>query len=99
MRSNIRIVIVLVSVVAAIMALILGFHVGGAAVLRVGLYSQLIGAFIGGFLAIISVNIPIKRGENAEPWLGRERLAWTVIGAGCIAWGIGESFWRWYLAH
>ncbi len=99
MRSTMRIVLYLVVGVAAVMALILGLHLGGPAVLTIGRYSQLVGAFIGGSLAIISVNIPIKRHENAEPWLGRERLAWTLIGAGCIAWGVGESFWRWYLAH
>lgn len=99
MRSTIRIVLYSVAGVAAVMALIVGLHLGGQAVLNVGKYSQLLGAFIGGFLAIISVNMPIKRGEDTEPWLGRERLAWTLIGVGCIAWGIGESFWRWYLAH
>ena len=99
MRSTMRIVLYSVAGVAAIMALILGIHPGGQAVLNIGKYSQLVGAFIGGSLAIISVNMPMKRSENVEPWLGRERLAWTLIGAGCIAWGIGESFWRWYLAH
>jgi hypothetical protein len=99
MRSLMRIVLYSVAGVAAVMALILAFHLGGPEVLSIGKYSQLIGAFTGGFLAIISVNVPFKRGENAEPWLGRERLAWTLIGAGCIAWGIGESFWRWYLGH
>jgi hypothetical protein len=99
MRSTMRIVLYSVAGVAAIMALILGLHLGGQAVLNIGRYSQLVGAFIGGSLAIISVNMPMKRSENVQPWLGRERLAWTLIGAGCIAWGIGESFWRWYLAH
>ena len=99
MRSTMRIVLYSVVGIAVVMALILGLHLGGPSVLSIGKYSQLLGAFIGGFLAIISVNIPIKRGENAEPWLGRERLAWTLIGAGCVAWGIGECFWRWYLAH
>ena len=99
MPRNVRIVIFSVSVIAVVMALILGLHVGGSAVLRIGLYSQLIGAFIGGFLAIISVNFPIRRGENAEPWLRRERLAWTLIGIGCVMWGIGECFWRYFLAQ
>ncbi len=99
MRSTMRIVLYSVAGVAVVMALILALHLGGPAVLSIGKYSQLIGAFIGGSLAIISVNIPMKRDENVEPWLGRERLAWTLIGAGCIAWGIGESVWRWYLAH
>ena len=99
MRSTVRLMLYSVAGVAVVMALIVGLHIGGRAVLNFGKYSQLVGAFIGGTLAIISVNMPMKRNENAEPWLGRERLAWTLIGAGCIAWGIGESFWRWYLAH
>ena len=102
MRSHSRTVIgsVVGSVVGIgiLMIFILGFHVGGDGVLRVGLYSQLIGAFIGGALAIISVNTPFHSGENAEPWLDRERFAWTLVGAGCIMWGIGECFWRYFLA-
>ena len=41
---------------------------------------------------------PFHSGENAEPWLDRERFAWTLVGAGCIMWGIGECFWRYFLA-
>ncbi len=99
MPRNVRTTIIAVAAVGAVMALILGLHVGGSAVLRFGLYSQLIGAFIGGFLAIISVNYSLRRGENMEPWLGRERLAWTLVGAGCVMWGIGECFWRYFLAQ
>ena len=99
MRSNVRIVIFSILGIAFVMALILGLHLGGDAVLHVGLYSQLIGAVIGGLLAVISVNMPIRRGENAEPWLGRERIAWTFVGLGCIAWGIGEGFWRYFLSQ
>jgi len=98
MRSHARTVIGSVVGVGILMIFILGFHVGGTGVLRVGLYSQLIGAFIGGALAIVSVHLPITSGEHAEPWLDRERLAWTLIGAGCIMWGIGECFWRYFLA-
>ncbi|HEV2583117.1 MAG TPA: hypothetical protein VGT44_19810, partial [Ktedonobacteraceae bacterium] len=81
MPGKVRITIGIVTAVAVVMALVLGLHVGGKAVLRIGLYSQLAGAFIGGFLAIISVNFPLRRGEQIEPWLRRERLAWTLIGA------------------
>ena len=102
MRSHSRVVIGSVVGVGILMTFILGFHLGGAGVLKVGLYSQLIGAFIGGTLAILSVNTPFPKGENegenAEPWLGRERWAWTLIGAGCIMWGIGECFWRYFLS-
>src|SRR5438128_1522121 len=99
MPRNVRTTLIAVAAVGAVMALVLGLHVGGSAVLRFGLYSQLIGAFIGGFLAIVSVNYPLRRGENMEPWLGRERLAWTLIGAGCVMWGIGECFWRYFLVQ
>ena len=53
----------------------------------------------GGIVAIVSVNIPIYFGEEAEPWLGNERLAWTLLGAGSIMWGIGECIYRYLLAH
>ena len=99
MFRNTRSVITSLAVVAAIMTLIVGFHVGGQTVLRIGLYSQLIGAFIGGCLTIASVNYPIGRRADAEPWLGNERLAWTFIGIGCIMWGIGECLWRYFLAQ
>lgn len=99
MPRNVRIVIGLIAFITVIMALILGLHVGGNAVLRVGLYSQLFGAFVGGFLAIFAANWRIRRGEDMQPWLARERLAWTLIGVGCVMWGIGECFWRYYLAQ
>ncbi|HVB74425.1 MAG TPA: hypothetical protein VNE38_12800 [Ktedonobacteraceae bacterium] len=99
MRATMRFVLYSVAAVATVMALILGLHLGGPSVLKIGRYSQLIGAFIGGLLTIISVNTSIKRNEDAEPWLGRERLAWTLTGLGCMGWGIGECFWRYYLAH
>ncbi len=99
MPRNVRVVVLVVASIAIAMTLILGLHVGGPTILRYGLYSQLIGAFIGGFLAIISVNYPARRDGNMQPWLGRERLAWTLIGAGCVMWGIGECFWRYFLAR
>ena len=33
-----------------------------------------------------------------EPWLGREKLAWTMIGCGFVAWTIGEGVWNYYLS-
>src|SRR5229473_1706226 len=94
-----RYLIVALGALALLMAAILGFHLFGPAILKFGLYSQLFGALLGGMLAVISVNIPIRFGEEAEPWLGRERLAWTLIGAGAIFWGLGEVAYRYELAH
>lgn len=99
MHSHFRAVIGSVSGVAILMIFLLGFHLGGQDLLHVGVFSPLTGAFIGGTLALISVNTQFRRDENAEPWLGRERLAWTLIGCGCIAWGIGECFWRYYVSQ
>ena len=98
MRSYSRAVIGSVIGVGVLMIFILGFHLGGDGLLKVGLYSQLLGAFIGGTLALLSANIRFQPAETAVPWLGRERLAWTFIGCGCILWGIGEYFWRYYLS-
>src|SRR6185312_442064 len=94
LNSRSRYLIIAIGVIAILMIAILGFHLFGATVLKYGLYSQLFGALLGGVLAIISVNIPVRRGEEAEPWLGRERLAWTLIGAGAILWGLGEVVYR-----
>lgn len=99
MPRNVRTVIIAVACIAAVMALILGLHVGGPTVLRFGLYSQLIGAFIGGFLTIFAANARVRRNEEMEPWLARERLTWTLIGVGCVMWGIGECFWRYFLSQ
>ncbi len=99
MRLHFRAVLGLVSGVGILMIFILGLHLGGESLHPVGVYSPLLGAFIGGTLVLVSVNIPFRREENAEPWLGRERLAWALIGCGCIGWGIGECFWRYYVAQ
>ena len=98
MRSHSRAVIGSVVGVGILMIFVLGFHLGGDGIFKVGLYSQLLGAFIGGTLALLSVSSLFRPNEPAEPWLGRERLAWAFIGCGCILWGIGECFWRYYLA-
>ncbi len=98
MYSHRRAVIGSVSGVGILMIFILGLHLGGERVVKVGLYSQLVGAFIGGILTLISIHTPFRRGEDAESWLGREQLAWTFIGCGCMVWGIGECFWRYYLS-
>jgi hypothetical protein len=69
------------------------FHLGGIT----WEFSQLAGAIVGGTIALISVNQPVREGDAVEPMLGRERLAWTLVGCGLISWGIGESFWRYYI--
>ena len=69
------------------------FHLGGIT----WEFSQLAGAIVGGVIALVSVNVPVREGDAIEPMLGRERLAWTLVGCGLISWGIGESFWRYYI--
>ncbi|GAC1661302.1 MAG: hypothetical protein NVS9B9_22920 [Ktedonobacteraceae bacterium] len=68
-------------------------HLGGIA----WQFSQLLGAIVGGTIALVSVNRHVREGDAIEPMLGRERLAWTLVGCGLISWGIGESFWRYYI--
>src|SRR5579859_2217132 len=68
-------------------------HLGGIA----WQFSQLLGAIVGGTIALVSVNRHVREGDAIEPMLGRERLAWTMVGCGLISWGIGESFWRYYI--
>ncbi len=99
MPSHFRTVIWTLVGIGVLMILNLGFHLGGDALLPIGRFFPLLGALIGGILALICVNTPFRRGENAEPWFGRERLGWTLIGCGFIGWSIGESFWRYYVAH
>ncbi|MEO7021725.1 MAG: hypothetical protein ABI234_16345 [Ktedonobacteraceae bacterium] len=74
------------------------FHLGGTVALRVGQFSPLTGAFIGGILVLISVLAPIRRGESAEPWIGAEKLGWMFIGLGVILWGLGETSWRYSIS-
>jgi len=99
MLSHSRTILGTIAGIAILMVFILGFHVGGPVVVRIGLFSPLLGAFIGGTLTLISVQVPLRRDGNSEPWLNSEQLAWTLIGCGCIAWGIGECFWRYNLAQ
>src|SRR5450759_5862772 len=69
------------------------YHLGGTA----WRFAQLAGAIVGGVIALVSVNVPVREGDAIEPMLGRERLAWTLVGLGLISWGVGESFWRYYI--
>jgi hypothetical protein len=68
------------------------FHLGGKA----WEFSPLICALISGLLTLYSVLVSVRTEEIVEPWLGNERLAWILIGCGLLAWGGGESVWRYY---
>jgi cell division protein FtsB len=80
------------------MAVVVVFHLGGTVALRVGQFSPLIGAFIGGLMVLVGVLPPIRLGENAEPWIGKEKLGWLLIGLGIMMWGFGETNWRYYIS-
>ncbi len=99
MPTHFRAVLGSIIGVSALMILIMGFHVGNTAIFKAGDFSPLVGAFIGGLLILICVNIPISLEEDIEPWLKREQIAWNLIGLGCLAWAIGECFWRYFLAQ
>ncbi|TME66958.1 MAG: hypothetical protein E6I59_01815 [Chloroflexi bacterium] len=99
MNSTARFVIKSVAWIGIFMLIIVVFHIGGSTIaLRVGQFSPLCGAFIGGFLALISAIIPAQRKEATEPWLRNERLAWALIGFGVIMWGFGDCVWRYYMS-
>ena len=99
MNSTARFVIKSVAWIGVFMLIIVVFHIGGSTIaLRVGQFSPLCGAFIGGFLALISAIIPVQRKEATEPWLRNERLAWALIGFGVIMWGFGDCIWRYYMS-
>ncbi len=91
-------VVKFVAWVAGIMVTIVILHLGGNVALRVGQFSPLTGAFIGGTLALFSTLTPMRRKEQTEPWIGNEHLGWTLIGLGILMWGFGETFWRYYIA-
>ncbi|HEX6554914.1 MAG TPA: response regulator [Ktedonobacteraceae bacterium] len=100
MQANLRLRIVLGFgvVLALIMIAILGFHLGGPALLTLGLYLGTAVALIGGIVVLVSVALPLRSEEDAEPWLSHERLAWILIGLGCLMWGIGDCIWHYYQA-
>src|SRR5579884_4099987 len=84
--------------VGAAMIIIVVFHLGGTIALRVGQFSPLTGAFIGGLLTLYCALSPISKRENVERWIGLEQTSWLLIGLGIILWGLGESCWRYYVA-
>ena len=98
MNSLSRAAIRLVAWVAAGMIIIVVFHIGGTFAHLVGQFSPLTGAFIGGSLTLFSAAIPMNKREKTEPWIGFERLSWLLIGLGVIMWGIGDTFWRYYIS-
>src|SRR5579859_5134096 len=99
MNSSSRFVVRSVAWIGLAMLIIVVFHIGGNTIaLRVGQFSPLTGAFIGGFLILACVILPMRRREAAEPWLRNEQLGWLLVGCGVIMWGFGESFWRYYMS-
>lgn len=80
------------------MVVVVIFHLGGTVALRVGQFSPLTGAFIGGIMVLATTLAPIRLGENAEPWIGKEKLGWLLIGLGVMMWGFGETNWRYYIS-
>ena len=80
------------------MVVIVVLHIGGTIALRVGQFSPLTGAFIGGTLVLSSVLLPMRKSENVEPWIGFEQAGWVLIGLGIVMWGMGETFWRYYMS-
>jgi hypothetical protein len=96
MPSHFRVVIGSIVSIAMLMILTLGLHIGGENVLHVAIFSSLTGATIAGILIFVSTSISPYSVENREPWIGQEKLAWILVGCGCVAWGIGECFWRYY---
>src|SRR6266566_4680630 len=80
------------------MVVIVVLHLGGIVALRVGQFSPLTGAFIGGALVLSSALLPMRKRENTEPWNGHEQAGWVLIGLGIIMWGIGETFWRYFVS-
>lgn len=98
MHSQAYTLIKVVAWIAAGMVIVVVFHLGGTVALRVGQFSPLTGALIGGSLVLMSVFMPIRRREHVEPWMGHEQIGWALIGFGVIMWGLGESLWRYYVA-
>jgi hypothetical protein len=94
--SRITTMIWIVAGLALILICFILFHLGGI----IWEFSQLTGAFVGGSLTLYAALTPMYGDEDVAPWLHNERLAWILIGCGSIAWGIGESIWRYYvLSH
>ncbi len=99
MLLSLRTIVKSVFWLALAMVIIVVFHIGSSEfVLRVGQFSPLTGAFVGGCLALISVTSLRQRKENTEAWINYEQGGWILIGLGVMMWGFGESFWRYYIS-
>jgi hypothetical protein len=96
MSSHFRIVIGAVVGLGILMVLL---HLGNQGLQYIGTFSPLVGAITGGVLTLVSVNIRLHREGDKDPWIGREKLGWNLIGCGCIGWAIGESIWRYYILN
>ncbi len=99
MNSSTRTLIKAVAWLGAAMIVIVVFHLGGTIAHRVGQFAPLTGAFIGGALTLYSATRPRRRNDVSEPWIGFEQVSWVLIGFGMIMWGIGDSFWRYYISQ
>jgi prefoldin subunit 5 len=97
-RANMLTVVKVVGWIAAAMIVIVVFHLGGIVALRVGQFSPLTGALIGGTLTLACALTPIGKREQVERWIKNEQIAWILIGCGILMWGFGESFWRYYIS-
>jgi hypothetical protein len=85
--------------IAAVVTLVVVFHLGGSFALRIGQFAPLSGALIGGTLTLGSALYPRYGSEHTEPWGKREQWSWTMIGSGIVMWGLGESVWRYFIAN
>lgn len=97
MRSVSRTLIPLTIGVGALMVLIVVFHIGGGFAVVVGQFSPVVGAFLGGSLVLLSEFNRLVQ-PRKEQVVKNEQLSWLLIGAAIIAWAIGESIWRYYVA-
>ncbi len=93
MRSLSRPLLSLMALIALWIILAILFHLAGI----VWEFSQLLGAAVGGILTLYAALAPMKEDEQVEPWLGRERLGWLLVGCGLLMWAFGESIWRYYI--
>ncbi len=64
MNSSIRTLIKAVAWVGAAMVIIVIFHLGGTIALRVGQFSPVTGAFIGGSLVLFSATYPRQSNDT-----------------------------------
>ncbi len=98
MYSLSRTLIKAVAWIAGVMTFIVVLHIGGPIALRVGQFSPLIGAFIGGGLTLYSALARRPRKDLTEQWIGAEQVSWLLIGFGILMWAVGDSCWRYYIS-